>query len=657
MKNPFRWLLKHKKVLWTGVGVVVVGGFFIFHAFQNKVPPTRYVLESVQKGTLTTSVSGSGQISTSGQIELKATGTGTVLALNVKKGDSVKQGQLLLQLDASDAAKAVRDANVNLQSAQLAYQKFIAPTDALTLLQAQNAVAQAQRTLETLKNGSSISDLQNAKDAVVQAEQTLESAKRSREEIQTKSAQSVTSAYENGYGSVVKAFIDLPNVFSDLADLFGTSSSQDYYIGYYKVLIDSGTVDKLVLSEEVARDVYDVANAAYIVSRGTSENGVKEVLIKTTLDAEKKAFETISDAHKMLQAIKAVDYSHSAVQTHIDQMIPVISADITLLNNGISSLQSAIDAIETIKTQGPNDLADANDAVTQAAVNLSAKQRALQTLQEGLPKNIASAEESLSEKKQQLANLKNGPDPLDIQSQLLTVTQRKNALADAQRAYLNDATHAPMDGIVANLSVHVGDQISSGTILATIISAQQIADLSLNEVDVAKMKIGQPATLLFDALEDLTLTGHVADIDAIGTVTQGVVSYRVKIVLDVVDERVKSGMSVSANILTEAHQNVLIVSTSAVKLQGSTSYVEVLDHPNTSESSVTSSSSPRQIPVTIGLSNDTQTEILSGIGEGDQVITRTITGTQTTTPTGTSQTPSLFGSPTGGTRVRGGFGG
>ncbi len=578
---------------------MVVGGIFFIHTLQTKTPPPRYVLGVVEKGTLTTSVSGSGQISASSQVDLKATGTGTVLALGVKKGDSVKQGQLLIQLNASDASKAVRDAKVNLQSAQLAYDKLVAAPETLTLLQAQNAV--------------------------VQAEQNLASLKRALDQKQITLAQSSVSAYENGYGTVVKAFIDLPNVFSDLANLLGTNTSQDQYIGYYKILTDVHSVDVLVTDHAAAKSVYDDASASYAISRGTSENSVKESLIKSTLDAERKTFDAISDAHKMLEAIRAIDYSHSGAAAHIDQMIPLINADVTLLNNGISSLQSAADTIDTNKTQGPNDLASATDAVAQATANLN-------------------------EKTQQLLNLKTGPSTFDIQSQLLTLTQRKNALLDAQLAYQDDATHAPMDGVVANMPVHVGDQVSSGSLLATIISPQQLADLSLNEVDVAKIKVGQSATLSFDAIDGLTLTGHVADIDSLGTVTQGVVSYHVKIVLDVVDGRVKSGMSVSAEILTEAHQNVLLVPTSAIKTQGNNSYVEVLDKPDPVDAANqggTSSLPPRQVPVVVGLSNDTQTEIVSSLKEGDQIITKTIIGTTAAAPTA-RQAPSLFGGGAGG---------
>src|SRR6185503_5946600 len=105
---------------------------------------------------------------------------------------------------------------------------------------------------------------------------------------------------------------------------------------------------------------------------------------------------------------------------------------------------------------------------------------------------------------------------------------------------------APFSGTIAKLSVDKGDQASSGTTVATIISKNQIADLSLNEVDAAKVTVGQKATLTFDAVEDLSIAGAVASVDTLGTVSQGVVSYVVKIQFTTQDERVKPGMSVNA---------------------------------------------------------------------------------------------------------------
>ena len=167
----------------------------------------------------------------------------------------------------------------------------------------------------------------------------------------------------------------------------------------------------------------------------------------------------------------------------------------------------------------------------------------------------------------------------------------------------------------------------------------------MNEVDVANVSIGQQAVLTFDALPGFTETGKVEKMDSLGTLTQGVVTYNLTIGFDSLDSRIKPGMSVSASIITQVKQDVLIVPNSAVKNQGGSYYVQVLN----------GGTAPVQQNVQIGIANSTETEITSGINAGDKVVTQTIN------PSATSST-STSSSAAGGLRLPGlggggGFGG
>ncbi len=102
-------------------------------------------------------------------------------------------------------------------------------------------------------------------------------------------------------------------------------------------------------------------------------------------------------------------------------------------------------------------------------------------------------------------------------------------------------------------------------------------------------------------------------------------------------------MSVSASIITEIKQDVLLVSNSSVKSSNGTNYVEMLENAaalnnlsaSVSNAGISSSTPPKQQAIEIGLSNDSMTEVASGLKEGDQVIVRTITPS-----TGTNQASS-----------------
>jgi HlyD family secretion protein len=240
---------------------------------------------------------------------------------------------------------------------------------------------------------------------------------------------------------------------------------------------------------------------------------------------------------------------------------------------------------------------------------------------------------------------------LDLEDAELNVKERQNALRDAQGDLADYSIRAPYEGTVANLEVKRLDSVSSGTALATITTNKKLALISLNEVDVAKIKVGESANLTFDAIPDLIITGVVSEINSVGTVNQGVVTYDVKIAFNQEDERIKPSMSVSADIITDKKENVLVVPNSAIKSQGGKSYVETFEVTvpvsETTPGGFTTTIAPNRIPVEIGLSNDSQTEIISGINEGDEIVVRTITGSTTT-----AAAPSLFGNPARSTTTR-----
>jgi RND family efflux transporter MFP subunit len=204
---------------------------------------------------------------------------------------------------------------------------------------------------------------------------------------------------------------------------------------------------------------------------------------------------------------------------------------------------------------------------------------------------------------------------------------------------------APINGTVSEINIKNGDDLSRLSSGSNASSAPIIigdlktlkAEVQVNEVDVPNVSIGQKVMMTYGAIEGLTVTGKVEKMDALGTITQGVVNYNVTIGFDDIDPRIKPGMSVSAKIITSIKQDVITVQNSALKTQGNKTYVEVLNN---------GAKTPEQRNIEIGSANNTETEIVSGINAGDNVVVQTIDpNAKTTTP-----------STTGGARIPG-FGG
>jgi RND family efflux transporter MFP subunit len=198
--------------------------------------------------------------------------------------------------------------------------------------------------------------------------------------------------------------------------------------------------------------------------------------------------------------------------------------------------------------------------------------------------------------------------------------------------YADRNVTSPIDGTVNAINIKNGDdlsKLSSGSSRQVPIIIGDLgtlkAQMEVNEVDIANVSIGQKATLTFSAIDGLSMTGKVEKMDSLGTLTSGVVTYNVTISFDSLDSRIKPEMSVSASIITGVKQDVILVPNGAVKTQSGSSYVQLL-----------TGLTPENKTVEIGLSNDTQTEIVSGVNVGDKVVTQTISGSSTSTTTSTA---------------------
>jgi HlyD family secretion protein len=190
--------------------------------------------------------------------------------------------------------------------------------------------------------------------------------------------------------------------------------------------------------------------------------------------------------------------------------------------------------------------------------------------------------------------------------------------------------------------------------IATIITKDKLAQISLNEIDIVNVKLGQNVDLSFDAIPGEKFEGTVAQIDTVGVSTSNVVSFAVKISIPNADERIKSGMSVTAEIIIEGKENVLTVPSGTIKTEKDVSYVLRKVGNDEASKDVSDKRSERaneRVEVEVGMTNDIDTEIISGLQEGERVVSKTNNGGVSTT----RQTGNIF-SIMGGNNNRG-FGG
>ena len=246
------------------------------------------------------------------------------------------------------------------------------------------------------------------------------------------------------------------------------------------------------------------------------------------------------------------------------------------------------------------------------------------------------------------------------------------ANAKAQAAYTNyqqvsSSIYAPVSGVLSNLILAPGVVISNSsnnsitvssgtdtTSNSVSVSSQNIgsiknpagqyqATVTLTEVDVTNVHSGQKASLTLTAYPDATLTGTVLAVNTSGNVSQGVTSYSAIILLDNTDFNLYTNMSVNATIILNSKTDVLLIPSTAIQTAtDGSSYVQVQKNGQISN-----------VTVVTGDSDDTQTEITSGLNEGDVVVTGTVSSTaksaaSSTTTRSTTGSTSLFGGTGGG---------
>ncbi len=290
--------------------------------------------------------------------------------------------------------------------------------------------------------------------------------------------------------------------------------------------------------------------------------------------------------------------------------------------------------------------------------------------------SLQSAEVKMRQTKR-AAESRDIDDRLTRQLQEVAVNQARNALADAQETLRDYTIRAPFDGIVTGLSVEVGDSVSRDDVIASVITPEQYVKIPLNEVDAASVAIGNGAVISVEAFGGKALSGSVSKIDTIGIVTQGVVTYNAEIEFEKSSDMVlKPGMSVNVTIVTAKKSSVVRVPLSALQSNNGDSYVLVPTNENGSRGGVgmtedvTGDGSRRQgqratnnngqngedsaflagyerRTVETGISNEMNTEIVSGLTEGETIVTRIV---RPQTPTQSSSNLFNFRGFSGGQR-------
>lgn len=192
----------------------------------------------------------------------------------------------------------------------------------------------------------------------------------------------------------------------------------------------------------------------------------------------------------------------------------------------------------------PVEVALAEAELLEAQASLVDAERALQRIADGSsPADLALLEAQLADARREYARLKDGPAVQDIAA-------AEARVAAAQSTLEKSRLIAPFNGTISDVISQPNDLVSPGTPAFRLDDLSSLSvDVGVSEIDINLVKTGQPVILTFDAILARQYNGRVVEVSPVGTVSQGIVDFMIRVELTDPDSAVRPGMTAAVEII------------------------------------------------------------------------------------------------------------
>lgn len=530
----------------VGVVIVAIVGVVVFSSVQSNAAATAIgATVTATQGDITASITATGKMTPRSSADLSYTSGGRVAEVLVVAGDSVAKDAPLVKLE---------DNMLTLDAT--------AVTAAMTQAQADVAVATAQlagaqAVLNQTVGSVTANDITAARAILTEAQARL-------------------ALLSNGTRAEV-----LARTQAAVVDAQANLDTQRKTLSVAKEQADT-------LVAQRANDLADAQSAMtgayednqHVIAKGTDPRTGRDLSQSDARDYAGRYNETVRATENatalLAQATRDADAARQAEISGIataESRLTIAQADLTALTSGAGA-----------------DVAAAKAAVAIADSNLG------KLLGDQRNAQVAAQE----------ANVAAAKANLDRANARLTQAQAQAQMAGVK---LDDATlTAPFAGVVADVSAKVGELVTTAPVVNLIDITKFAVEITVDEVDVANVAVGQSVAVLVDALGEPALQGTVVRIAPQATINNGVVSYKVTVEATPDQRVVKSGMTASAQIITAQAKNAIGLPRAAVHLIDGVQTVTVVKN------------GTREVrTVETGVKGDDLIEIKSGIVAGDVI--------------------------------------
>ncbi|HEY0759154.1 MAG TPA: efflux RND transporter periplasmic adaptor subunit [Acidisarcina sp.] len=201
------------------------------------------------------------------------------------------------------------------------------------------------------------------------------------------------------------------------------------------------------------------------------------------------------------------------------------------------------------------------------------------------------------------------------------VAQNRASLNQLQEQLSYTTLTSPMDGEILSRDVELGDAVSSilvlgstATLVMTIGDTTQVyVQGKVDEADIGSVYMNQPARIKVESFRDKVFNGRVTKIAPLGVEKDNVTTFEVRVSIDNPTGELKANMTANAEILIEEHKDKLSVPEQAIVYDNQKNAFAMVPDPKQKDGQ-------RKVPVQVGISNGSKTEIVSGLREGDSVV-------------------------------------
>ncbi len=445
----------------------------------------------------------------------------------------------------------------------------------------------------------------------------------------------VYNIYPMVNGEIIEDHIEVGQ-FVSKGDLLYVIDSDDVSstLSSAKLAVEQANINYNNVKKQI-NDLKIVANADGCVSDLTVTKGA---YVTTTMQicnlVEKNQYEVVlqfmSSSASQFRVGNKATLTYMSYMTTTEGIVTNISDRAFLREDGSQVVEVTISIPTTgyglnnavvkgaIYTDLGNVISSANTAMITGVTNNMVKAKSSGTVEAVHVKNGDYVSQGTV-----IATLENLDLEIALSNAEIALKNAKNSLSNVEKQLENYYITSPISGTIAYKNNKLGDVISNfqsttSNIMVTVAdNSLKKFEMEVDELDIAKVKVGQEVIIKIDALDGKSYSGEVANINTIGKAVAGITSYTVLVELENYPE-IYAGMNVDADIQITSVPNVMRVPLSAVR-KGNVVYKKVADA-NFQDADSSVPIGYQKVNVEIGQNNSDYIEIISGLEEGDVVL-------------------------------------